>query len=336
MSDQELSEKALSAENEALTKALIRERKARKLAESLLEERAVELFLANRELEETIETLKTSNLQLLQSEKLASVGQLAAGVAHEINNPVGFISSNLGTLRDYIEDVRNIIEAQRFAIKAGTECRDADEYAKINAMAIADLKALLEKADFDFLMTDLNDLLDESIDGVERIRKIVADLLDFSRTNSSDVKAVDINELLEKTISVAWNELKYKAEVVRDLGELPKIYCNDGKLSQVFLNLLLNASHAMKEQGEVVITTRQVGDNVKIVVDDTGIGIPKDILPNIFDPFFTTKSVKEGTGLGLHIARTVIDSHQGTISVSSELDVGTSFTILLPIGKPSA
>ena len=232
--------KDLIAENKALTNALYRERKARKLAESLLEERAVELFLANGELEKTIDTLKASSLQLLQSEKMASVGQLAAGVAHEINNPVGFISSNLGTLRDYIEEVRNVIDAQRFSIKAGVECVDAEQYARVNAKAISDLNTLLKKIDLDFLMLDMNELLDESIDGIKRIRKIVADLLDVSRSNSSDYKYADINALLEKTISVAWNELKYKTEVNKDFGELPEVYCNDGKITQ--RNAYWNAS----------------------------------------------------------------------------------------------
>jgi len=326
-----MSEKDSIAENKALMNALSRERKARKLAESLLEERAVELFLANRELEKTIKTLKSSNLQLLQSEKMASVGQLAAGVAHEINNPVGFISSNLGTLRDYIEDVRQVIDAQKFSIKAGTECTDAERYVEINAKVIANLNALLDKVDIDFLMVDMNDLLDESIDGVNRIRKIVADLLDFSRTNSADYKNTDINALLERTLSMAWNELKYKTEVNREFGELPSVYCNDGKLGQVFLNLILNASHAIEERGSITITTRHDGDNVSIIIADTGVGIPKNIISNIFDPFFTTKSVSEGTGLGLHIVRSVVEAHQGTISVDSQLGQGASFIILLPV-----
>jgi len=326
-----MSEKDLIAENKALMNALSRERKARKLAESLLEERAVELFLANRELEKTIKTLKSSNLQLLQSEKMASVGQLAAGVAHEVNNPVGFISSNLGTLRDYIEDVRQVIDAQRFSIKTATECRDVEHYAAINAKAIVNLNALLKKIDLDFLMGDMNDLLDESIDGVNRIRKIVADLLDFSRSHSSDYKHADINALLEKTLSMAWNELKYKTEVNRDFGELPAVYCNDGKMAQVFLNLLLNASHAIEERGSITITTRHIGDDISIMIADSGVGIPKNIISNIFDPFFTTKNVSEGTGLGLHIVRSVIEAHQGTISVDSQVGQGASFIILLPV-----
>jgi len=326
-----MPEQDLIAENKALMNALSRERKARKLAETLLEERAVELFLANRELQETIKTLKTSNLQLLQSEKMASIGQLAAGVAHEVNNPVGFISSNLGTLRDYIEDVRQVIDAQRFSIKTATECRDVEHYAAINAKAIVNLNALLKKIDLDFLMGDMNDLLDESIDGVNRIRKIVADLLDFSRSHSSDYKHADINALLEKTLSMAWNELKYKTEVNRDFGELPAVYCNDGKMAQVFLNLLLNASHAIEERGSITITTRHIGDDISIMIADSGVGIPKNIISNIFDPFFTTKNVSEGTGLGLHIVRSVIEAHQGTISVDSQVGQGASFIILLPV-----
>ena len=159
----------------------------------------------------------------------------------------------------------------------------------------------------------------------------MADLLDFSRTNSSDHKSIDINALLEKTINVAWNELKYKTEINRDFGQLPEVYCNDGKIAQVFLNLFLNASHAIDERGEITITTRHMGDNVSIVIADTGVGIPKNIIANIFDPFFTTKCHSQGTGLGLHIARSVLDAHQGTISVTSNLGVGTSFTILLPV-----
>ena len=145
-----------------------------------------------------------------------------------------------------------------------------------------------------------------------------------------------INALIEKSLSIATNELKYKTEVNRDFGELPAVYCNDGKLTQVFLNLLLNASHAIEEHGSITIKTRHVGDNISVVVADTGVGIPKNIIANIFDPFFTTKSVSEGTGLGLHIVRSVIDSHQGTITVESELGEGAIFTISLPIlGKDS-
>ena len=130
-------------------------------------------------------------------------------------------------------------------------------------------------------MVDMNDLLDESIDGVNRIRKIVADLLDFSRTNSADYKNTDINALLEKTLSMAWNELKYKTEVNRDFGELPSVYCNDGKMAQVFLNLLLNASHAIEERGSITIMTRHIGDEVSIMITDSGVGIPKNIISNI-------------------------------------------------------
>lgn len=323
-------------ESAAIKKALDRERKARKLAETLLEDRAAELYLANQELDATIAILKKSNLQLLQSEKMASVGQLAAGVAHEINNPVGFISSNLGTLREYIADLSEVIETQQKCIGGVSELAEkapANDSANHTAL-LDELNNVLKKVDLEFLLLDVRDLLDESIDGVKRIRKIVADLSDFSRVNSPDYKVANINTLLEKTISVAWNELKYKAEVVREFGQIPEVKCNSGKLIQVFLNLVINASHAIETQGVVTITTKQLNDTVIISISDTGTGIAEDKLASIFDPFFTTKKAGKGTGLGLHIVNSVIESHQGKIEVESTLGVGTTFNVILPIAGP--
>ena len=344
MSNDELTNKGLSnadkaAEYDAIQKTLKRERKARKLAEEMLEQRATELYLANIELDNTIATLKRSNLQLLQSEKMASVGQLAAGVAHEINNPIGFISSNLGTLREYIDDLRKVVELQQRFISASedneqppgsTLPRKAEEKQQLQAQ----LNAVLQKADLEFMLPDPNDLLDESIDGVKRIRKIVADLSDFSRVNTPDYKEADINELIEKTINVAWNEMKYKVEIVRDFGTLPAVRCNSGKLAQVFLNLLINASHAIEGQGTVTLRTESINERVEISIIDTGSGISEEKLVSIFDPFFTTKAPGKGTGLGLHIARSVIDAHQGVIEVESEEGKGTCFTVSLLVAGP--
>lgn len=317
-----------NAESEAIKKSLLRERKARKLAEQLLEKRATELYLANQELDATIANLKKSNLQLLQSEKMASVGQLAAGVAHEINNPVGFISSNLGTLREYVDELTQLVELQHQYISQGNPAPETEALHQ-------SLATLRDKIDVEFLLPDMSDLVNESIDGVKRIKKIVADLSEFSRSNSDEYEETDINEIIEKTINVAWNELKYKVTLQKEFGLLPAVRCNSGKLAQVFLNLLINASHAIATEGTVTITTREDAGYAHISIRDTGSGIAEEKLAKIFDPFFTTKPVGEGTGLGLHIASSVVDAHGGRIEVESELGTGTCFTVVLPVKGPA-
>ena len=274
------------------------------------------------------EELERTQAQLLQSDKLASIGQLAAGVAHEINNPIGFISSNLNTLRQYAQDIRKMLDSHNELIELINP-----ELGSINEKA-EKVRKLYEELDFGYTLKDLDDLVTESIDGGERVRKIVADLRDFSHVDSPDLGHEDINDLIEKTINVAWNELKYKAEVVRQYGQLPDVPCYGGKLGQVILNLLVNAAHAIDDHGTITVSTKKHGGNARISISDTGCGIPQENLKRIFDPFFTTKEVGEGTGLGLHLTYSIVQSHGGRITAQSTVGQGSTFTIDIPLAGP--
>jgi len=272
------------------------------------------------ELNRAYEELKATHSQLLQQEKMASIGQLAAGVAHEINNPMGFISSNLGTMEKYLERLTGFLELQ----SAGIEENAPEELRK-------ELAEARRRAKVDYILGDAKSLLAESRDGAERVRAIVQNLKSFSRVDEAQASWVDLNECLESTVSIAWNELKYKTTLNRDYGELPQVKCMPQQLNQVFLNLLVNAAHAIDKQGEVTISTRKAEDRVQVAIRDTGCGIPEAIRNRIFEPFFTTKEVGKGTGLGLSISYDIIKKHGGDIEVESEPGMGTTFTISLPI-----
>jgi PAS domain S-box-containing protein len=276
--------------------------------------------LLNKKLEE-------AHNQLLQSEKMASIGQLAAGVAHELNNPIGFVHSNLGTLEVYLQDIFQIADACEIAANHASNPQD---FSRINA-----LKA---EKDFEFIKTDIFQLMSESKDGLARVRKIVQDLKDFSRIGEVTWQWADMHQCLDSTLNIVWNELKYKCEVSKDYAaDLPQIRCLPSQLNQVFMNLLVNAAHAIKTRGQVTISTRRGSDNpatIQIIISDTGAGIPKENLNRIFDPFFTTKPVGQGTGLGLSIAYGIIGKHHGKIEVDSTVGKGTRFTLTLPIDPP--
>ena len=279
-----------------------------------------EIKQVTQELNRAYEELKATHSQLLQQEKMASIGQLAAGVAHEINNPMGFISSNLGSMEKYLERLTAFIELQ----SAGIE-ENAPESLK------KELAEARRKAKVDYILGDAKSLLAESRDGAERVRAIVQNLKSFSRVDEGQASWVDLNDCLESTVSIAWNELKYKTTLNRDYGELPQVKCLPQQLNQVFLNLLVNAAHAIDTKGEVTIRTRRLEDRVTVAIQDTGCGIPEAIRNRIFEPFFTTKEVGKGTGLGLSISYDIIKKHGGEIEVASEPGVGTTFTISLPI-----
>ncbi len=263
--------------------------------------------------------------KLLQSEKMASIGQLAAGVAHEINNPIGFISSNLNSLEDYIEDIHKNIEAYEKLIEI---CQD--DPSKINQQ-LKTITALRNETDIEDTLTDLPDLIKESIEGTQRVRKIVADLRDFSHIDNPDASEEDINELMEKTINVASNELKYKANIVKEYGDLPALKCYGGKLGQVFLNLLVNGAQSIDTHGTITIRTGHANNNIWVEIEDTGRGIPKENLDRIYEPFFTTKEVGKGTGLGLNLSYKIIQAHNGNLTVNSQVGKGTTFRIELPL-----
>lgn len=249
----------------------------RKAAQIRLEQEKDEQRRLLRALEET-------HVQLLQSEKLASIGQLAAGVAHEINNPVGFISANLNTLKTWVRSLLDVIAAHEAALPQL-------EPAQRDALA-----AMGRAADLDYVRDEIATLIDESIDGALRVRRIVQDLRDFSRPGSGEWCVADIHAGLESTLNVVHNELKYKADIVREYGDLPPVECLPSQLNQVFMNLLVNAAHAIPERGVITIRTSSDDEQVSIAISDTGTGMTPDIVRRIFDPFFTTKPVGQGTG----------------------------------------
>ncbi len=264
--------------------------------------------------------------QLVQSEKLATVGQIAAGVAHEINNPVGFVLSNLGTLGQYLDTLVTLIGL--YKEREGV----AEEQA--NAM-LKKIHALEEQEDLEFLTNDSLELIRESITGMERIKEIVQGLKGFSRVNDADPKLASINDGIEATLKVIQNELKYKCEVVKSFGDLPLTVCKISQLNQVFMNLLVNGAQAIEEFGKITIETESGDGWITIKISDSGSGIPEGNLETIFEPFFTTKPEGKGTGLGLAISAEIVRDHGGEVLVESELNKGTTFFIRLPVREAS-
>ncbi len=273
-----------------------------------------------RELEKAYSDLKATQAKVIQQEKMASIGQLAAGVAHEINNPMGFISSNLNTLGKYVDRLNEFIAAQSEII---------------DSMAGSDLPAALQNKrkslKIDYILEDGTELIRESLEGAERVRTIVQNLKSFSRVDQAECKHVDINECITSTINIVWNEIKYKAKLNRDLGDLPLTKCFPQQLNQVFMNLLVNAAQAIEEQGEISVRTWHENGSIMASVSDTGCGMDPAVLNRIFEPFFTTKEVGKGTGLGLSITYDIVKNHNGDINVESEPGKGTTFTVRIPI-----
>ncbi len=268
-----------------------------------------------------IEKLQQAQAQLLQSEKMASIGQLAAGVAHEINNPVGFVNSNMGSLRNYVETLFKVIDGYDEVL--GRFGANADIGA-----AVAQLK---KQADLEYLKEDVTALVKESMDGLKRVKDIVQSLKDFSHVGETDWQMADLHHGLDSTLNIANNEFKYKATIDKQYGKLPLVKCLASQLNQVFMNLIVNASHAIKESGTITIRTGTDGDWVWIEISDTGVGIPPENLQRIFEPFFTTKPIGQGTGLGLSLSYNIVTKHGGRIEVDSEVGKGTRFTVRLPV-----
>lgn len=277
-------------------------------------------------LKESHEQLRQAQLQLMHSEKLASIGQLAAGVAHEINNPVGFISSNMEVLEEYIGNytgIIKIIEDLKRQIMSGET-----EEARLTVLKLGKFE---EEINLDYIMSDVNNLLDQSARGLDRIKKIITDLRAFAREDSEEaMESVKVEGVIDSVLSIVQNEIKYKAELSREYADTPPVRCNAQRLGQVFINLLVNASQAMKKKGEIIVRTGLQGESVRIDVIDTGEGIAEGNLRKIFDPFFTTKPVGQGTGLGLSISYEIIKKHGGEILVQSKVGEGTTFTVILP------
>ena len=291
----------------------------REMAERALQVRNEELNALNNKLSEVKE-------HLIHSEKLASIGQLAAGIAHEINNPIGYIFSNFGTLENYLAQLFEMLTMYESA-----------ESAVQPAEAARKLQVKREELDVDFLKEDIPVLMRESKEGIVRVRKIVQDLKDFSHVDATtDWQFANLNQGIESTLNVIHNEIKYKAELIKDLADLPAVQCLPSQLNQVVMNLVFNAAHAIgTERGTITVRTGHDENHAWIQVADTGSGIKADVLPRIFDPFYTTKSIGKGTGLGLSLSYGIVQKHHGTIDVVTELGKGSTFTVKLPLKQPA-
>jgi two-component system NtrC family sensor kinase len=285
-----------------------------------------DLLRANEELMQLNSKLSAAQDKLVQSEKLASIGQLAAGVAHEINNPIGYIFSNFTTLEKYLGDLFEMLQAYEEA-----------EQTLGNSPVAAKLRTLREQVELDFLKEDIPTLMAESKEGITRVRKIVQDLKDFSRVDANQEWAwVNLHRGIDSTLNIVNNEIKYKADVVKEYGTLPDVECLASELNQVFMNLLVNAAHAIRdERGTITIRSGTHDDKVWVEVADNGSGISSENLGRIFDPFFTTKPIGKGTGLGLSLSYGIVQKHHGQIEAKSELGVGTTFRLTLPVQQPS-
>lgn len=301
--------------------------KAKEGLEEKVALRTRELESAKNSVESAYRNLKETQAKLVHQEKLASLGHLAAGVAHEINNPIGFVGSNLNSLRDYMKALLRFLAVQAETCRAIRSGADAGG-------EVARLEETAEEVDLPFLVEDLPKIIDESAEGIERVRRIVADLKEFSRAGESERKVADINRGIESTLNVVWNEIKYKANVARDLQPLPPVLCYPQELNQVFMNLFVNAAQAIDGFGEIYILTRAAEKEIVVEVSDSGRGMAPEVKGRIFDPFFTTKDVGQGTGLGLSISYGIVQKHGGRIEVESEEGKGTTFRVLLPIEPP--
>jgi len=274
---------------------------------------------------------KLSQIQLLQAEKMASIGKLAAGVAHEINNPTAFVSSNLKTLSEYVQDIIAVKDRYKAMMTSLKTVKLEDSCLEAIGSHIRQIEELESRLKIDMVIEDIVAVIAESREGTGRISRIVQDLKNFAHPGEEKETLFNVNENIESTLVIVWNELKYKTVVHRDFGDIPRTLGHPQQLNQVFMNLLVNAAQAIKEKGEIRISTRAENGCIEIKIADTGVGIPPENIPKLFDPFFTTKEVGKGTGLGLHVSYSIVEKHDGTISVESEVGVGTTFTVRIPI-----
>ncbi len=296
-----------------------------------LYEKIQELEHSRLDLVKKNEELQKAQGQLVQSEKLAAIGQLAAGVAHEINNPLAYVMSNMETLELYINRYEQIVlEYEKLPVR-----KDAWENLDDARMDVTAAFKKSQENQFERIRWDLKAMVPDLRDGLNRVRRIVMDLRTFARVEQEPKSAVDIEEVLEQVLTIVWNEIKYKAQVVREYGRVPKALCQSQRIGQVFINMLVNAAQAISQgQGEEpgVITLRTYVKEGYVCVDiqDTGKGIQRENMAKIFEPFFTTKPVGQGTGLGLSISYEIVSKLGGDICVSSEPGKGTTFTVVLP------
>jgi len=309
--------------NEMAGALSVREIQLQELAKNLEEmvrDRTVELENSHEALKRAYLDLQSAQEQLVQTEKMASLGQLVAGIAHEIKNPLNFIYGNTGFLADYTKKLQDLVEA----------------FEKLPSLSEEDRTQMVrvkEGIHYSFIKDDLRILIDNFTEGARRINTIVTDLRTFSRMDADMISEVDLHASLEMSLNLLRNQYKNRVEIHKEYGDIPKIRGYAGKLNQVFMNLLSNAFHAVQDKGEVWIRTRCDDGVVEVEIEDNGMGIPREHLKRIFEPFFTTKPVGQGTGLGLSISYGIIEQHQGKISVTSVPQKGSSFVVSLPIDR---
>ncbi|HAS74012.1 MAG TPA: hybrid sensor histidine kinase/response regulator [Clostridiales bacterium UBA8960] len=296
--------------------------------EKKMKQTALLLEQQYKQLKEANESLKEAQYHLVQKEKLVAIGELAAGIAHEINNPLAFVISNFSNIKQYVKDFQNFINAMISRLE--------DTEITLDELKSVSLE-YWKKCDMEFVFEDFPELISDSEKGLARVAKIVSSMRNFARLSDEDYfEYVDINELFEEVLIVVNNEVKYVATVETHFGQCPSIYCNKGQIEQVLVNLIVNAAHAIKNYtyagtGVIKIETRAEPDGCIIMICDNGCGISDENLSKIFDPFFTTKPVGQGTGLGLSISHNIIvDKHHGKINVSSKIGSGTCFTVKIP------
>jgi len=299
--------------------AYLREKQLRKKAEQLLEDKSRELYSSYEELQQAHDHLKQQQELLIASEKMASLGILSAGVAHEINNPLGFVSSNFNAIAEAFRSFRQFVD-------------QLENEILVNAPdAAADIRAALADHDIRYLLDDFECLSEETLEGLGRVKQIVSDLKAFVHDDGGQKQPMDINECLRGAINILNNEIKYHARLVVNYGELPLFNGCFGKLSQVFTNLIANASQAIADDGLIQVTTGVEDGCIVVRIEDNGCGMTEAVRKQLFVPFFTTKPVGQGTGLGLSISLAVVEEHQGRLGVSSSLGEGSCFTLYLPL-----
>lgn len=290
-----------------------------------LRESRDELCRKNAELHRAYAELQATQIQLLQQEKMASVGQLAAGIAHEINTPLGFIVSNLGSLQRYTARMEEYIRAQELVLK------ELADVAGAQPDIVERTSALKRKLKLDFILKDLDGIISESLDGANKVEGIVDNLKGFARLDESEEKDASLNDCIENSLNMLRKDLADGVSLEKNYGALPDVRCNPGLLNQAFMAILLNASQAVSADGVITVKTHADSDRVYGIVSDNGCGIPADIVGRIFEPFFTTRDVGKGTGLGLSVAYNIIRKHNGGITVESETGRGTIVTVSIPV-----
>lgn len=266
--------------------------------------------------------------QLAHMEKMASLGALTAGIAHELNNPINFVSSNVNPLRRDITDILEVLE--RYA-----EISPDDDKATLTSK-LEEIEVLKADIEFEYIIDEIQQLLTSISEGAQRTANIVKDLKNFSRIDKNELKKMDLHEGLESTLALLFNQYKHSVQVIKQYGQLPELECFPGQLNQVWMNILSNAIQAMPNGGNLTVTTFLDGEKIYVSIQDTGTGMSDEVKSRVFEAFFTTKDIGQGTGLGMSITASIIEKHHGTIQIESALGKGSTFTISLPVSQPAA